>query len=150
MTELDKKQQIDIKNSSDDDNIYEEPDIVEISQPPNDVEILPPSTEPSNDDVKSLSPSPLPRQLQPQQSTVWNSEQLRALDLMDAGYNIFLTGPAGTGKSKLVKEMISRSQTQKIVFGVTASTGIAAIPLNGTTLHGWVSCFVLNFFMCII
>jgi ATP-dependent DNA helicase PIF1 len=70
-------------------------------------------------------------------SITWNEEQERALALMDGNKSLFLSGEAGTGKSRLVREMIRRSQQSGIKFAITASTGIAAVPIGGRTLHSW-------------
>jgi len=68
-----------------------------------------------------------------------NSEQQRALDcVVQERKNIFLTGPAGTGKSFTLHEIIKaiRKNPFRKVF-VTASTGIAAQNIQGQTLHAW-------------
>lgn len=54
--------------------------------------------------------------------------------LVAAGENILLTGAGGTGKTHLVREIISRDPA---AFSVTASTGIAALNLGGLTIHRW-------------
>lgn len=46
--------------------------------------------------------------------------------------NIFITGSAGTGKSFLLKELLPKLEG---TVCVTASTGISAINIGGTTLH---------------
>ncbi len=52
--------------------------------------------------------------------------------------NIFITGSAGVGKSFILNEIIRRLREQKhIRYYVTASTGVAAVPLQGTTLHSF-------------
>lgn len=56
-----------------------------------------------------------------------------------AGRNIFLTGPGGTGKSYLLKRLV-RELSMKPAFdciAVTATTGVAALNIEGTTLHAW-------------
>jgi len=54
--------------------------------------------------------------------------------LVEARENVCLTGPAGTGKSHLTRAMIAADPGR---FDVTASTGIAALNVQGTTLHRW-------------
>ncbi|KEP51595.1 putative DNA helicase (PIF1) [Rhizoctonia solani 123E] len=53
--------------------------------------------------------------------------------------SVFFTGSAGTGKSVLLREIIRRLRTirdpEKVQ--VTASTGIAALNIGGTTLHSF-------------
>jgi ATP-dependent DNA helicase PIF1 len=73
----------------------------------------------------------------PEKKITWNPEQQRALDLIEAKNNIFLSGDAGTGKSHLIKQIIERAETANITFAVTASTGIAATLIRGRTLHNW-------------
>lgn len=52
-------------------------------------------------------------------------------------YNIFLTGPPGSGKSYLINKFIEWIRENDINVGITASTGIAAKIINGTTIHSW-------------
>ena len=52
-------------------------------------------------------------------------------------YNVFLTGPPGFGKSYLVNKFIKWANNMNISVSITASTGIAAKIINGTTLHSW-------------
>ena len=50
--------------------------------------------------------------------------------------NVFLTGQAGTGKSTLLREFLSRVEGVREV-AITAPTGIAALNVGGTTVHRW-------------
>ena len=61
-----------------------------------------------------------------------NGEQEAALAVMLSGWNVFLTGEAGTGKSTLLREFIRRCECECIVV---APTGIAALNAGGTTIH---------------
>ena len=54
--------------------------------------------------------------------------------LVEAGHNVCLTGPGGTGKSHRTRALIARDPDR---YAVTASTGIAAINVGGLTLHRW-------------
>ncbi|MCQ2396082.1 MAG: PIF1 family ATP-dependent DNA helicase [Lentisphaeria bacterium] len=63
-----------------------------------------------------------------------NKEQQAALDAMLAGRNIFLTGEAGTGKSTILREFQERCQGECVFL---APTGVAAINVQGTTLHSF-------------
>lgn len=54
-----------------------------------------------------------------------------------SGRNIFLTGPAGTGKSFAVNLLFKFLDLQGIFYGKTATTGVAALNIGGTTVHSW-------------
>ena len=53
------------------------------------------------------------------------------------GSNVFLTGPAGTGKSELLKRLVKYWTDEGIKFALTASTGIAAVQIGGRTFHSY-------------
>jgi len=74
--------------------------------------------------------------IQPQE-IILNYEQESALTSFKKGNNIFLTGPAGTGKSVTLKKIIEHCETEGISFGVTATTGSAAFLIGGRTLHSY-------------
>lgn len=63
--------------------------------------------------------------------------QKEALHLLKLGYNIFLTGPAGSGKTYLLNQYIDYLRANKVPVGITASTGIASTHMGGTTIHSW-------------
>lgn len=63
--------------------------------------------------------------------------QEEALAVLKCGYNAFVTGAAGSGKTYLLRKYIEYLRTHGIGVGVTASTGIAATHLDGTTIHSW-------------
>ena len=48
--------------------------------------------------------------------------------------NCFITGPAGTGKSHAIDQLVEHTDT---VVTVTASTGVAAMNVSGVTIHSW-------------
>ncbi|MFT5602063.1 MAG: ATP-dependent exoDNAse (exonuclease V) alpha subunit [Flavobacteriales bacterium] len=60
-----------------------------------------------------------------------------ALELLKSGKNIFLTGSAGTGKTYVLNQFIKHLKTSKVKVAVTASTGIAATHISGSTIHSW-------------
>jgi len=66
-----------------------------------------------------------------------NTEQEQALSLMlnEANRFILLTGDAGTGKSTVIREFITRIRQRGQQIEVSASTGIAATHLDGTTFY---------------
>lgn len=67
-------------------------------------------------------------------------EQETVLELVvRKNLNVFYTGCAGTGKSVILKSLIERlsSLYGKDAIGITASTGLAAATIGGTTLHKW-------------
>lgn len=63
--------------------------------------------------------------------------QAEALEILKMGANVFLTGPAGSGKTYLINEYVNYLRSQNITAGITASTGIAATHINGRTIHSW-------------
>jgi hypothetical protein len=63
--------------------------------------------------------------------------QSQALDILKMGKNVFVTGPAGSGKTHVVNEYIKYLTSHKIDVGITASTGIAATHMGGMTIHAW-------------
>jgi ATP-dependent exoDNAse (exonuclease V) alpha subunit len=63
--------------------------------------------------------------------------QKEALDILKMGKNVFITGPAGSGKTHLLNEYISFLKERFIDVGITASTGIAATHMGGVTIHSW-------------
>lgn len=63
--------------------------------------------------------------------------QQQALALMLSGANIFLTGSPGAGKTYILNEFIKRANQSGKIVAVTASTGIAATNIGGTTIHSW-------------
>lgn len=54
-----------------------------------------------------------------------------------SGRNIFLTGPAGTGKSYCVNLLFKFLDLNGVFYGKTATTGVAALNIGGVTLHSW-------------
>ena len=63
--------------------------------------------------------------------------QSEALEILKTGRNVFLTGPAGSGKTHLTNSYIAYLKKNDIDPGITASTGIAATHMGGMTIHSW-------------
>jgi len=63
--------------------------------------------------------------------------QTEILELLKMGNNCFVTGPAGSGKTHLLRDYIKWLNKNNISVAVTASTGIAATHLSGQTIHSW-------------
>lgn len=61
------------------------------------------------------------------------SSQAQAIKLLEAGYNVFLTGRAGTGKSFLVDYFAAQHPKKNIIK--CAPTGVAALNIGGATIH---------------
>jgi ATP-dependent DNA helicase PIF1 len=73
------------------------------------------------------------------------SEQKEALKYMKMGKNIFLTGPAGCGKTFVLNEFIDFIEEENSVLpknmrkiiNKTSTTGISAINIGGQTIHSF-------------
>ncbi len=63
--------------------------------------------------------------------------QEKALAILKSGKSIFLTGSAGTGKTYVLNKYIKYLKERRVSVSITASTGIAATHLEGTTIHAW-------------
>ena len=66
-------------------------------------------------------------------------EQKIAYQKYTQGSNLFITGPGGTGKTRLIKNFMDFSNSVNSNVAVCAMTGCAAILLNcnARTLHSW-------------
>jgi len=68
-----------------------------------------------------------------------------ALEVLLAGESAFVTGPAGTGKTFLLNQFVKLAKFQGKHVSVTATTGLAATHLGGTTIHAWSGIGVSDF-----
>lgn len=64
-------------------------------------------------------------------------KQPQALDILKLGFNVFLTGPAGSGKTFVLNQYIKYLREHGIGVGITAPTGLAATHMGGVTIHSW-------------
>lgn len=83
---------------------------------------LPSPTPPTPPSIEELSP-----------------EQGAAYAKFAKGANLFITGPGGTGKTRLVNHLLNHAKSVAKPVAVCAMTGCAAILLNcgAKTLHSW-------------
>lgn len=63
--------------------------------------------------------------------------QSEALKILESGKDVFLTGPAGSGKTFLLQKFIAGLKAKGKSVGICASTGIAATHIGGRTIHSW-------------
>ena len=63
--------------------------------------------------------------------------QKQAFKILNTGRSVFLTGPAGSGKTFLLKKFIAHLKKKGKRTAVTATTGLAATHLRGRTIHSW-------------
>lgn len=64
-------------------------------------------------------------------------DQKLAIEILLSGESALLTGPAGTGKTFVLNQFIKLAKHQGKHVSVTATTGLAATHLGGTTIHSW-------------
>ncbi|KAL8292841.1 hypothetical protein RQP46_000535 [Phenoliferia psychrophenolica] len=66
-----------------------------------------------------------------------SDEQSKVLEEVRQGKMVFFTGSAGVGKSFLLSEITRLLNYIKRPYQVCATTGIAALQVQGTTIHSW-------------
>ncbi|CAH2310452.1 ATP-dependent DNA helicase PIF1 [Pelobates cultripes] len=87
-----------------------------------------------NCSVKDLQPCKKPILMMPKLLRL-STEQSLVLNTVLGGKNVFFTGSAGTGKSYLLKRIVGALPPKSTY--ATASTGVAACHIGGTTLHAF-------------
>lgn len=60
-----------------------------------------------------------------------------AIEVMLSGESVLLTGPAGAGKTFVLNQFICLAKSEGKHVSVTATTGLAATHLGGSTIHSW-------------
>jgi len=93
------------------------------------------ATSVTSDDVSSSTQTTSSINKENKEPIKLSSEQARALDEARNGSSLFITGSAGVGKSFLLKEVLKDFPDDTTY--VTASTGVAAIAIGGSTLHSF-------------
>lgn len=63
--------------------------------------------------------------------------QEQALTILKSGVNVFLTGEPGAGKTFTINIFRDWLKERGVNYAVTASTGIAATHIGGSTIHSW-------------
>lgn len=63
--------------------------------------------------------------------------QSEAIKIMLSGKNVFLTGAPGAGKTYTLNQFIDEAEEKGKNVAITASTGIAASHIGGTTIHSF-------------
>ena len=68
-----------------------------------------------------------------------STEQQYAYEQFTMGHNLFITGPGGTGKTKLIHHLVEHATVVGKKIQVCALTGCASLLLgcNAKTIHSW-------------
>jgi ATP-dependent DNA helicase PIF1 len=64
-------------------------------------------------------------------------DQELTLEILLSGESALLTGPAGSGKTYVLNQFIKHAKRAGKHVSVTATTGLAATHLGGSTIHSW-------------
>lgn len=91
-------------------------------------------------------PPPITVELPPELRSTLNKEQCSIVESVLSGNSVFFTGPAGSGKSHVLKSLLKANElglgpngtigeSKSIVL--TATTGVAACSIGGTTIHSF-------------
>lgn len=63
--------------------------------------------------------------------------QVEALEILKTGANVFLTGVPGAGKTYVINQYVKWLESHGIYPAITATTGIAATHVGGSTIHSY-------------
>ena len=78
--------------------------------------------------------------IEQEESTNEDNEYLnKIIGIINKGENIFITGYAGTGKSYILNKL-----KKKFKIDVTSTTGLAAVNIQGQTIHSWAGVGICN------
>lgn len=72
--------------------------------------------------------------------------QENAVKLIKKGQHLFVTGPAGTGKSSVLDSVREYAQSTHRNLAVLAPTGIAAFNVHGVTIHSFLHLSLVPYF----
>ena len=68
-------------------------------------------------------------------------EQEEVLRRFEAGHNVCLIGPGGTGKSMLLRRIVrlckKKLKLKREQYAIVAFSGMAAMNVKGCTIHSW-------------
>jgi ATP-dependent DNA helicase PIF1 len=73
-----------------------------------------------------------------------NDAQIKALEYAKSCKSIFITGSPGTGKSYVLKHIISDLKDTNRKYAITSSTGCSAVLINGQTIHSFLGMGIGN------
>lgn len=73
----------------------------------------------------------------PIENITLSDEQNNVIKAVFQGKNVLLMGSGGTGKSTLIKHLTQLCNEENINIGITASTGSAAVLIDGRTVHSY-------------
>src|SRR5574344_964788 len=88
---------------------------------------------------KEKAPTAPERSIKDELADCDNEYLSEIVDLIKAGENIFITGYAGTGKSFILNKL-----KKCFKIDVTSTTGLAAVNINGQTIHSWAGVGICN------
>ena len=100
----------------------------------------PPNIDPSEDKHEALTNEWKQSTWEAEELPALSPEQERVVKLAEKRHNIFFTGSAGSGKSRVLKAIVKRLKSRGLKVQVAAPTGKAAFNVNGMTTWsyaGW-------------